>query len=81
MRQNNRDQLINGLIPHYYEGVLSGSVVVNSLDVKCAFVRNSKNGRVCVPESLVMILIMDTPAKLVLAVKIWACQRMRYTDG
>ena len=29
-------RLINGLIPHYYEGVLSGSVVVNGLDVRSA---------------------------------------------
>ena len=32
-------RLINGLIPHYYEGTLSGQTIVDGIDVKkCIFV-------------------------------------------
>lgn len=45
-------RLINGLIPHYYEGEMQGEVIVNGLNVtKSELYENGEKGRQCVPES------------------------------
>ena len=40
-------RLINGLIPHYYEGELSGSVDVCGMDIKCTPIETVSDQAYC----------------------------------
>jgi len=71
-------RLVNGLIPHYYDGNLSGQLLLNGKDItKEPLYEIAKQvGSVFKIQEL-SFLIQKQPAKLYLLVKIWHCHQKK----